>query len=158
MNFLEKLDFLMNKFDLNKRTLSINSDIPYTTIDNWYKRGYEGLKLPTLRKLAEYFNTSLDYWIKDEILDPNYGKSVGFEVDYSEMEHVKKFRKLDARGKEVVELILSKEYEYSTIKILSNQSTIDVTDPFADIPATYEELRKQHPDLNPIEKKKATSE
>ena len=50
MDFLEKLDFLMKRYDLNKRSLSRKSEIPYTTIDNWYKRGYENLTLPTLRK------------------------------------------------------------------------------------------------------------
>jgi len=113
MNFLEKLDFLMDRYSLNKRTLSINSDIPYTTIDNWYKRGYEGLKLPTLRKLAEYFNTTLDYWILDEITDPNYGKSSGFKVEYNEMEHIKKYRFLTEHspvGASVVDAVLDREH------------------------------------------------
>ena len=109
MNFLEKLDFLMNKYDLNKRTLSLKSNIPYTTIDGWYKKGYEGLKLTTLRKLNDFFNTTLDYWILDEITDPNYGKTSGFKVDYSEMEHVKKYRSLDPYGQETVSYILNRE-------------------------------------------------
>lgn len=65
MDFLEKLDNLMKENNLNKHSLSAACDIPYTTIDNWYKRGYEGLKLTTLRKLSKFFDTSLDYWIKD---------------------------------------------------------------------------------------------
>lgn len=114
MNFLEKLDFLMNKYGLNKRTLSQKSDIPYTTIDNWYKRGYEGLKLTTLRKLNDFFNTALDYWILDEITDPNYGKSSGFEVEYEEMEHIKKYRFISEHlpgGTETVDYILDHEYK-----------------------------------------------
>lgn len=109
MNFLEKLDFLMNKYGLNKRTLSQKCGIPYTTIDAWYKKGYEGLKLTTLRKLNDFFNTSLDYWILDEITDPNYGKSSGFEVRYEEMEHIKKYRSLDPHGQETVSYILDME-------------------------------------------------
>lgn len=62
MNFLEKLNYLMEKNHLNKSTLSKACNIPYTTIDGWYKKGYEGLKLTTLRKLADFFGTSLDYW------------------------------------------------------------------------------------------------
>ncbi len=128
MNFLEKLDFLMNKYSLNKRTLSINSDIPYTTIDNWYKRGYEGLKLPTLRKLAAYFNTSLDYWILDEITDPNYGKSSGFKVEYTEMEHIKKYRTLDPHGKKMVDFTLNEEWERSnTLHQPNAESSIPYT-------------------------------
>ena len=45
MNFLEKLDFLMERYGLNKSTLSQKNEIPYTTIDGWYKKGYEGLKI-----------------------------------------------------------------------------------------------------------------
>lgn len=114
MNFLEKLDSLMNKYGLNKRTLSQKSEIPYTTIDGWYKKGYEGLKLTTLRKLADYFNITLDYLVLDEISDPNYGKSIGFKVDYDEMEHIKKYRTLNKHGKEMVGIVLDKEYQHTT--------------------------------------------
>ena len=34
LNFLEKLDLLMEREGLNRRTLSLRSGIPYTTIDN----------------------------------------------------------------------------------------------------------------------------
>lgn len=54
MDFLEKLDYLMSKQNLNKSTLSKACDIPYTTIDGWYKKGYAGLKLTTLRKLSNF--------------------------------------------------------------------------------------------------------
>lgn len=70
MDFLEKLNYLMEKKHLNKSTLSKACDIPYTTIDGWYKRGYEGLKLPTLKKLSNYFGISLDYWADDELIEP----------------------------------------------------------------------------------------
>lgn len=79
MTFLEKLEYLMKINGLNKSKLSKACDIPYTTIDGWYKKGYEGLKLTTLRKLASYFNTSLDYWsdnnskaINTSITESNY--------------------------------------------------------------------------------------
>lgn len=120
MNFLEKLDFLMNKYGLNKRTLSQKSQIPYTTIDNWYKRGYEGLKLPTLLKLNDFFNTKLDFWILDEITDPNYGKSSGFEVAYEEMEHIKKYRTLDDIGRNHVDTVM--EWETDRIKMSTNET------------------------------------
>lgn len=109
MDFIEKLDFLMDKYNLNKRTLSQKSGIPYTTIDNWYKRGYEGLKLTTLKKLNNYFNTKLDFWILDEVTDPNYGKSSGFKVEFDEMEHIKKYRELDPYGQETVNMIMDRE-------------------------------------------------
>lgn len=70
MDFLENLNFLMSEHKLNKNSLSKACDIPYTTIDNWYKRGYDGLKLQTLKKLSDYFNISLDFWAH-EITDPH---------------------------------------------------------------------------------------
>lgn len=93
MNFLEKLDFMINRYGLNKRSLSIKSGIPYTTIDAWYKKGYENLKLSTLRKLCSFFNTSLDFWFVDEILDPGYGKVSA--LPSSEQHLLAHFRRLD---------------------------------------------------------------
>lgn len=64
------MDFLMDKYNLNKSTLSKSCDIPYTTIEGLYKRGYKGLKLPTLKKLSNYFGISLDYWTNDNLIEP----------------------------------------------------------------------------------------
>ncbi len=116
MDFLEKLDFMMKKHSLNKNTLSKACNIPYTTIDNWYKRGYEGLKLATVRKIASFFDTTLDYWFLDEVTDENYGKSSGFEISYDEMKHIKKYRALDAYGQETVSIILNREAKRMELK------------------------------------------
>ena len=78
MDFLEKLNYLMEKNHLNKSTLSKACNIPYTTIDGWYKKGYEGLKLTTLRKLADYFGTSLDYWASENDEQPTRGAHMSF--------------------------------------------------------------------------------
>ena len=74
MNFLTKLDNLLTENNLNKHTFSKQSDIPYTTIDGWYKKGYDSMKLSTLKKLAKFFNTSLDFWADDNITSYMYGK------------------------------------------------------------------------------------
>lgn len=111
MTFLEKLDFLMEKYDLNKSTLSQASNIPYTTIDSFYKKGYENAKLSTIQKLADYFNTTLDYLMRDEITDLNFGRTFGFDINYDEMERIKKYRDLDDHGKEIVDIVLEKEYD-----------------------------------------------
>lgn len=77
-NFIDKLDYLMEHQQLNRNILSGKSGIPYTTIDNWYKRGYEGLKLTTLKKLSNALNVDIDYWIDDDILDPNESQNAGY--------------------------------------------------------------------------------
>lgn len=111
MNFLEKLEMLMKEKNLNKSSLSQSSDIPYTTIDGWFKKGYANAKLPTMQKLADYFDVSLDYLVNEQIDNRFYGKTSGFDFDFLEMEHIKKYRILDKRGKEMVDTVLDVEYK-----------------------------------------------
>ena len=66
MSFTEKLDKLMAEKRITKAILSREADIPYTTIDGFYKKGCDNIKLSTLRKLAAYFNCSLDYLVDDD--------------------------------------------------------------------------------------------
>lgn len=72
MDFLEKLTLLMQRDGYNKSSLSKACGIPYTTIDNWFKRGYDGLQLSTLKKLNDFFHTTLEFWANDDITDPDY--------------------------------------------------------------------------------------
>ena len=72
MNFLEKLDFLMGKMKINKRKLSQISGVPYTTIDGFYKKGYENTKISTIRKIASALDVSLDYLVDESISDEHY--------------------------------------------------------------------------------------
>lgn len=73
MNFLKKLDILMDGKGLNKHSLSKKCGIPYTTIDAFYKKGFENAKISTMMKLALFFDTTLDYLTRDEITDIHYG-------------------------------------------------------------------------------------
>lgn len=61
--FLDILTRLMEARKINKSTLAKESGIPYTTIDGFYKKGCDNIKLSTLQKLSEYFGVSLDYLI-----------------------------------------------------------------------------------------------
>ena len=76
LTFLEKLDYLMEKNHLNKRKVSLGSGIPYSTIDAFYKVGYNNIKLSTFRKLCDYFGVSMDSLARDDMdelipFDPN---------------------------------------------------------------------------------------
>ncbi len=66
MSLINKLDILMKERGLNRSQLSKETGIPYTTIDGFYKKGTDNVKLSTLKKLASYFNCSLDYLVDDE--------------------------------------------------------------------------------------------
>lgn len=109
MNFLEKIDHMMKKLGINKSKLSQLSGVPYTTIDAFYKKGYENTKMSTIRKLADALEVSLDYLIVDTITDEDYGKTDGFKVACDEMGIIKKYRTLDEYGKETVDSVLDIE-------------------------------------------------
>lgn len=111
MDFLEKLNFLMNKHHLNKSTLSKACDIPYTTIDGWYKRGYEGLKLPTLKKLSNYFEISLDYWADDNLIEPIPKSIDNFALTKKELNLINAYRNLNPKVQSIIEQII----DYETI-------------------------------------------
>jgi transcriptional regulator with XRE-family HTH domain len=66
MNFLDKLSNLILERKMNRRTFSQDSGISYTTISNWYSRGYDGLTLTTFRKLCDYFNVTMDSMAYDD--------------------------------------------------------------------------------------------
>lgn len=73
MNFLDKLDGLMSQNHLNKRTLSQQSGVPYTTILDFYKKGYEHARISTIFKLASFFGVTTDYLINNDITEQTYG-------------------------------------------------------------------------------------
>lgn len=72
MTFLEKLDYLMQINNLNKRKLSQKSGIGYTTIDAFYKQGYSNIKLSNFKKLCDFFGVTMDYMARDEITEIEY--------------------------------------------------------------------------------------
>lgn len=100
--FLDVINGLMADRGINKSVLSKESGIPYTTIDGWYKKGYNNIGLATLRKLCQYFGVSLDYLMEQET-----------SISANEQEIINKYRALDTRGKETVRNILDIEYRRS---------------------------------------------
>lgn len=119
VDFLDKLNYLMNENNLNKSTLSKACEIPYTTIDGWYKKGYEGLKLTTLRKLANYFGTSLDFWALEDIdvKESNYFSD-------KEKKLISDFRELNSQGQDYIlqtmDLVKDKYKKCDSVSELEN--------------------------------------
>ena len=66
MTLLEKTGYLIDANRLNKRQFAIESDIPYSTVDNWWKKGIDNIRLPTFRKLCNYFNVTMDSMAFDD--------------------------------------------------------------------------------------------
>lgn len=66
MTLIEKIDVLKNELQLNKRQLSIESGIPYTTIDSFYKKGVDNMKLSTFKTLCDFFNVDMESMAYDD--------------------------------------------------------------------------------------------
>lgn len=77
LELTEKINLLMKQRKLNRVELSRESGVPYTTIVNFYEKGTENVKLSTLRKLADYFECSLDYLADDSISDQKLFSAAG---------------------------------------------------------------------------------
>ena len=90
--FLDILNELMAEKGINKSILSKESGVPYTTIDGFYKKGCDNIKLSTLEKIADYFGVTIDFLLgKTEKGTDNIdalGKFGVFPISY------KKFRVL----------------------------------------------------------------
>lgn len=98
MSFLTKLDKLMKDRNINKSQLSRESGVPYTTIDGFYKKGTDNIKLSTLKKLSSYFGCSLDYLADDDISEDSINTIAAHhdeedwtEEELNEIEEFKKF-------------------------------------------------------------------
>ncbi|MCD8341218.1 MAG: helix-turn-helix transcriptional regulator [Clostridiales bacterium] len=97
MNFLEKLDYMMDKMSINKNKLSAMSGVPYTTIDGFYKKGYTNTKMSTIRKIAAALDVSLDYLIDDNITDEYFRFTIS-DTDPQIDELVRNAEQLNAQG------------------------------------------------------------
>lgn len=64
--FLETFTKLLEDNSLSKSQFSARSGIPYTTIDGFYKKGYENIRLTTLRKIADFFDVTIDYLVNGD--------------------------------------------------------------------------------------------
>ncbi|MBR2248152.1 MAG: helix-turn-helix domain-containing protein [Bacilli bacterium] len=63
MTFNDKIDQFMEKNNIKDlKTLAVKSDIPYTTLRDFYnKKSADNSRLSTIRKLSKFMNCTLDY-------------------------------------------------------------------------------------------------
>lgn len=87
MGLTEKLDILLKEKKISKPELARESGVPYTTIDGFYKKGAENVKLSTLKKLCSYLGCSLDYLADDTVTKDPITLAAHFDgTEYTEEE------------------------------------------------------------------------
>lgn len=60
MDFIENLERKMKEHNLNKSQLARGMGVAPSTVNSWFNRSAENITLKTLKKLAEYFDCSID--------------------------------------------------------------------------------------------------
>ena len=101
MDMLAKLERRMAEIGVNKRQLAIQSGVPYTTVIGFWDKGYENMKLSTLRRLAAYLQVSIDYLVRDEVTEPSYGIGQVYDtISAREKELINAYRKLNDAGQQ----------------------------------------------------------
>lgn len=71
-----------------------------------YETGNREPGIGMVAKIMHVLDVDANYLWQDETDFP-------IQVSYDEMQHIKKYRALDSRGKEIVDFLLNKEYERS---------------------------------------------
>lgn len=119
----DKLKELRERQGLNKKEFASFLGLKYTTYNN-YETGLREPSSDFLILVSEKLNVSIDYLLglKDdkEILH-------SYKLLSEEYEHIKKYRKLDTHGKDMVDTVLQKEYDRVVEPVLPDCSNIPGT-------------------------------
>lgn len=119
MTFLQKLDYLMSLKGLNRKQLSKECGVKYTTIMNLYENGYDNMKLSNLKKFCEYFGVTLDYLVRDEITEIEYYNPNQKDIYFTKEEQflINCYRTSDALDKELALRALKADEKGDTEKM-----------------------------------------
>ena len=133
MGIGNKLVQLLEANKTNANELAKKIDVSPQTIYSIIKRDSKKADIEVLLKIADVFGVSAEYFVYDVLPDSQAGASCDFSP--LEYEHIKKYRKLDTHGKDMVDTVLQKEYD-RVIEISGHD--------FSEIPYTAEEIMKAY--------------
>lgn len=108
MNIEEQLKQLILSRYKSIRAFSTETKIPYSTLDNIFRRGIGGTGVSTVYKICDALGITVEGITHGRLEQKNEVAAVN--VSQQELEMLKHYRKLDARGKAAVDGTLSREY------------------------------------------------
>jgi len=103
MNLLQKLTALMEENHDTVASLSRKSEVPYTTIDGLFKKGYANARISTVAAICTAYGVSMDYLIRDEITDRQYGMHDIHDLTDREMTLIDYFRAATPEAQDIAE-------------------------------------------------------
>ncbi|MDD6610135.1 MAG: hypothetical protein PUE97_10560 [Subdoligranulum variabile] len=108
MTIEEQLKELILSQYKSVRAFSTVTKIPYSTLDNIFRRGIGGTGVSTVYKICDTLGITVE-GITHGRLERRESRST-LDVSPQEIEMLEHYRKLDARGKAAVDSTLSREY------------------------------------------------
>lgn len=103
MTLIEKIEYLMKENSLNRRQLSISSGIPYSTLDNLWKRDTASMRLPTFKRLCDFFGVTMASMAYDELdimyLGENTAEPDSVVLSPGENTLIDRYRQMNDEGK-----------------------------------------------------------
>ena len=101
MTMLEKIELLMRENDMNKRQISLRGEIPYSTVDGWWKKGFENMRVSTFKTLCAFFGVTMESMAYDD-REIAYTKDEQMVFDAEDAELIRNYHRLDERGQRTV--------------------------------------------------------
>ena len=103
MDFLDRLRHLaLSRGYSNNMQLSKASGVPYTTLDSFYRTGYDNVKLTTLRKLCDCLDCTLEYLVNGDPESEASPSSAALDI-------ARKFDRLDEHSQAIVSALIDME-------------------------------------------------
>ncbi len=145
MTFTEKLSTLIHDRGMSRRQFSEDTGISYSTIDNWYKRGYGNIALSTLCDICDYFGVTMDSMACDS-KDIVYKSSMvgGHPLGPEDVAVLDYFWDVKSSGRDIIFHLVHGHYseeQIQFIKTLNNQISelIDLPTPSQPVQLTKNE-------------------
>lgn len=88
MHFINNLDYLLKEKGIRKSDLAKEINIAPSTISAWYEGKYEKVSLKVLKKVATFFNVTMDELVNDDLSLEYEHKLVYSSKDFTKEELV----------------------------------------------------------------------
>ena len=112
MTLINKIEYLLSEKGKNKRQMSIEADLPYNTIRNFWIQGVDKMQLPTFRKLCDYFNVTMDSMAYDDREIEYRTAKPERALSPAQQEVVEAYGHADDRTQRIVEVTLGLDFEH----------------------------------------------
>ena len=110
MGISENIKILRERYGLSQKELGQIAGVSDKAVSTW-EQGLKEPRMGAIQKLADYFSIRKSDIIEDGGLMSKRTPSPSLSLTQQEETHIKKYRQLDADGKERVDYVLDMEYK-----------------------------------------------